>query len=124
MQIIQSNDAPDAIGPYSQAVKSGNIIFCSGQIALDKANNLVNGGIKEQTRQVIENLKAVLLKAGVDLGRVVKTTVYLSNIDDFKEMNEVYSEYFSDFKPARATVEVANLPKNVLIEIDCIAEAE
>ncbi len=124
MQIIKADNAPNAIGPYSQAVKSGGFVFCSGQIALDKNNNLVNGTIKDQTRQIIKNLNVILTEAGSGLGKVVKTTVYLSDMKYFKEMNEVYADYFTDFKPARATVEVSNLPKNVLIEIDCIAESE
>jgi 2-iminobutanoate/2-iminopropanoate deaminase len=121
MEIISTDKAPEAIGPYSQAVKNGDLIFCSGQIALKPDGILESGDISAQTKQVLGNLKEVLFAAGSDLSRVVKTTVFLSNLDDFAEMNEVYGEYFGEDKPARATVEVSRLPKDVLIEIDCIA---
>jgi len=107
--------APEPIGPYSQAIKLDNgLIFTSGQISPD-------GDIKEQTKQVLENLKAILESAGSGLSKVAKATVYLKNINDFVSMNEVYSGYFSDSKPARSTVEVSNLPKNAKVEIDVIA---
>lgn len=123
MKIVQSNDAPSAIGPYSQAVLSGGFIFCSGQICLKPDGSLLVGGIKEQTARVIENLSAVLKACGRDLSSVVKTTVYLSDMNHFAEMNAVYEQYFGLSKPARATVQVSRLPKDVLVEIDCIAES-
>ncbi len=123
-EIISTSAAPQALGPYSQAVRSGGLVFCSGQIPLDADGNLVTGGIAEQTRQVLENLKAVLTAAQMTLGDVVKTTVYLDNLDDFQGMNEIYAEYFGDLRPARATVEVSRLPASVLIEIECIASGE
>lgn len=123
MEIITTESAPAAIGPYSQAVKSGSFVFCSGQIPLRPDGSLVEGGIGEQSKQVIENLKAVLIAAGSKLDRVVKTTIYLLSMDDFVAVNEVYGSYFDgDVKPARATVEVSRLPKGVSVEIDCIAE--
>jgi 2-iminobutanoate/2-iminopropanoate deaminase len=122
MEVIQTSNAPQAIGPYSQAVKTGDFIFCSGQIPLNSKGELIKGGIKEQTHQVIKNLKEVLNEAGTDLNKIVKTTIYLSDMNDFIEMNEVYASYFHESpKPARATVEVSRLPKDVKIEIDCIA---
>ena len=123
MEIVKTENAPEAIGPYSQAVKSGGFVFCSGQIALRADGSLVEGSVEDQTKQVMENLKAVLSEAGSDLGKVVKTTIYLNDINDFASVNEVYGSYFDgDKKPARATVEVSNLPKGVKVEIDCIAE--
>lgn len=121
-QEISSKNAPVAIGPYSQAIKVGNFIFCSGQIAINpKTGSLEGESIEEQTRQVFENLKQVLREAGGSLDSVVKTTVYLANMNDFPTMNEIYAKYFKKPYPARATVEVVKLPKNALIEIDCIA---
>ena len=120
MEKISTRNAPDAIGPYSQAVKANGFIFCSGQIPLDKNGNLIEGGIEEQTNQVIHNLTAVLEAAGSSLDKVVKTSIFLKDINDFKTVNEIYGKYFTN-KPARATVEVSNLPKNVLVEIECIA---
>ena len=122
MEEISTKNAPEAIGPYSQAVKSGDMVFCSGQIALNPEGELVGGDIKAQTGRVLDNLREVLVKAGSDMHKVVKTTVYLSDMEDFADMNEVYAKYFSNNKPARATVEVSRLPKDVLVEIDCIAE--
>lgn len=122
METINSASAPEAIGPYSQAKKVGNFIFCSGQIPLDpKTMQIVNGGIREQTRQVCENLKAVLAAAGTDFRSVVKTTCYLKDMSDFVDFNQVYQEFFGETKPARATVEAARLPKDVLVEIELIA---
>ncbi|MBN8583820.1 MAG: RidA family protein [Ignavibacteria bacterium] len=124
--IIYSKNAPEPIGPYSQAIKltmdSGKILYTSGQVAIDpKTGNFISGGIKEQTRQVIENLKALLNEAGTELNKVIKTTVFLKDMNDFTVMNEIYSEYFGDSKPARSTVEVARLPKDALVEIEVIA---
>lgn len=124
-QEISTKKAPTAIGPYSQAVSVGGMIFCSGQVAIDpKTNTMVEGGIKEQTKQVLENLKAVLEGAGAGLGEVVKTTVYLKDIGDFAEMNDVYGKFFKKPFPARATIQVARLPKDALVEIECIAFAK
>ncbi len=124
MKIISTPHAPAAIGPYSQGVASQGFAFLSGQIPLDPATGQVVGGdIAAQTERVIENLKAVLEGAGWSLRNVVKTTVYLKNMDEFARMNEVYARYFSEDPPARATVEVARLPRDVRVEIDCIAAA-
>ena len=120
-EIITTQNAPSAIGPYSQAVKANGFVFCSGQIPLSKDGALAEDNIKAQTRQVLNNLKAVLEAAGSSLSQVVKTTVYLSNIQNFIEFNEEYSEFFKDNPPARATVESPHLPKGAMVEIDCIA---
>jgi 2-iminobutanoate/2-iminopropanoate deaminase len=121
-QVISTAGAPAAIGPYSQAVVSNGLAFLSGQIALDPATgNLVEGGIEEQTARVLDNLKAVLEAAGSSLAGVVKTTVYLKDMGEFAAMNAVYARYFAQEPPARATVEAARLPKDVRVEIDCIA---
>ncbi len=119
--IVRTSKAAEAIGPYSQAVKSGKFVFCSGQIALNLKGKLISGGIKEQTKQAIENLKNILEAAGSSLDKAVKVTVYLININDFKEMNEVYSQYFKN-KPARSTVAVKELPRNARVEIDVVAD--
>ncbi|RAX56781.1 deaminase [Helicobacter monodelphidis] len=121
MRILQTQDAPSAIGPYSQAIDIGSLIFTSGQIALTPQGDLVSGGIKEQTKQVLENLKAVLQSGQSSLQQVIKTTVFLSNMDHFNDFNEIYGQYFIQHKPARSTVAVKTLPKNVLVEIECIA---
>jgi 2-iminobutanoate/2-iminopropanoate deaminase len=122
---ISTQDAPAAIGPYSQAVRIGNFLYSSGQVALDPASGaVVAGGIAEQTTRVVENLKAVLAAAGASLAQVVKTTVFLKNMGDFAAMNEIYGRYFSGqgvVAPARSTVEVARLPKDALVEIEVIA---
>lgn len=121
-KIIATKSAPAAIGPYSQAVVSNGLVFLSGQIPLDPATGqVIEGGIAEQTARVLENLKAVLEASGASLGSVVKTTVYLKDMGEFAAMNEVYGRYFAENAPARATVEVARLPKDVRVEIDCIA---
>jgi 2-iminobutanoate/2-iminopropanoate deaminase len=111
------------VGPYNQAIIANGFVFTAGQIAIDPATNqLLPGGIQEQTRRVLNNLKAVLYAAGTDLKKVVKTTVFLKNMDDFSQMNEVYAEFFTANAPARSAVEVSRLPKDVLVEIECIAE--
>jgi 2-iminobutanoate/2-iminopropanoate deaminase len=123
-EVIATQDAPQAIGPYSQAIKAGGLVFCSGQIALEPASGtIVAGNVAQQTERVIENLKAVLAAAGSGLERVVKTTVFLKNMGDFAAMNEVYGRYFKTAPPARSTVEAARLPRDVLVEIDVIALA-
>lgn len=120
--IIHTNAAPRAIGPYSQAIIAGGLVFCSGQIPIDPATGeLVAGGIEEQTHRVLINLQAVLEAAGSGLDRVLKTTVFLQNMGDFAAMNAVYATYFPNDPPARSTVEVAKLPRNALVEIECIA---
>jgi len=120
-EAIYTTDAPEAVGPYSQAVRAGNTIFCSGQIGLTRAGMLAGDAIEAQTEQVLENLKAVLVAAGASLEDVVKTTVYLEDLGDFAAMNAVYAGYFTGVNPARATVEVKALPKGAKIEIDAIA---
>jgi len=122
MKTLQTEDAPKAIGPYSQAVVAGDLVFCSGQIGLDpKTGEFVQGGVKEQTAQVFTNLEAVLQAAGARLDAVVMVNVYLKSMNDFKDMNDVYAAVFGDHKPARATVGVSELPKNALVEISCVA---
>lgn len=121
-EIISTENAPGAIGPYSQAVKSGNMIFCSGQIPIDpQTGEFVSADVAEQTEQVLKNLSAVLEAAGASLNDVVKTTVFLADMNDFTAMNEVYTRYFSENKPARATVQAARLPRDARVEIECIA---
>jgi 2-iminobutanoate/2-iminopropanoate deaminase len=121
IEMIATAKAPAAIGPYSQAVKVGNLVFTSGQIPLDASGKLVEGGIKEQAHQVFRNLQAVLAEAGSSLQQVVKATVFLKDMTMFAELNEIYASYFGDHKPARSTVEVARLPRDVLVEIELIA---
>ena len=124
MESIQTDRAPQAIGPYSQAIKANGFIFASGQIPLDPATmRIVEGGVEEQTGRVLENLKSVLEAAGSSLDRVVKTTVYLADMGEFAAMNEIYARYFGATKPARATVQVARLPRDVKVEIDVVALA-
>ena len=119
---VTTENAPQAIGPYSQAVRFGDLIFASGQIPIDPATNqLVSGDIRAQTRQVLTNLRAVLEASESGMTKVLKTTVFLSDLNDFAEMNAVYAEAFGDHRPARSTVEVAGLPKAVRVEIDVIA---
>lgn len=121
---ISSSGAPAAIGPYSQAIRTGDLLFCSGQIPLDPATGeLVGGAIAEQTARVLENLGAVLATAGLGPGDVVKTTVFLTSMADFPAMNEVYARFFADVAPARSTIGVAALPKGALVEIEAIARA-
>lgn len=122
MEIIHSDDAPKAIGPYSQAVKVGNVIYTSGQVSLDpKTGQLVTGDFAAQARQVFNNLGAVLRAGGAEFRNVAKATVYLANLADFEVLNAIYAEYFGDHKPARTTVQVAGLPKKAALEIDLIA---
>ena len=119
---IQTDKAPQAIGPYSQGMIAGGFIFCSGQIPIDpRTGALVEGGIEEQTRQVLKNLSAVLEAAGSSLDDAVKCTVFLQDMNDFQAMNKVYAEFFKPPAPARAAVQVARLPRDVKIEIECIA---
>ncbi|MPY67582.1 RidA family protein [Deinococcus sp. SDU3-2] len=120
--IVETAAAPAAIGPYSQATTFGNLVITSGQIPLTPDGTLVEGGIEAQTRQVLDNLVAVLAAAGTDLGRVVKTTVFLADMNEFAAMNAVYAEYFQTPYPARSTVQVARLPRDVRVEIEVIAE--
>jgi len=124
---ISTKEAPAAIGPYSQAVRVGDMLFASGQIPLDPATGqIVSGGIAEQTTRVMENIKAVLASAGIDFVHVVKTTVFLKNMNDFAAMNEIYGRYMAPegvVPPARSTVEVARLPKDALVEVEVIAKA-
>ena len=120
--VIKTDAAPEPIGPYSQAIVSGDFVFCSGQIALDpETGSLVANGIEQETRRVMDNLKAVLAESGCTMDNVVKTTIYLSDMNDFPRVNEVYGEYFTDLPPARGTVQVARLPKDAHVEIECIA---
>lgn len=119
---IHTNNAPAAIGPYSQAIEAGNMVFASGQIPIDPATgNFVEGGIKEQTRQSLTNAQNILREVGTDLAHVVKTTVFLSDMDNFGAMNEVYAEFFAQPFPARSAVAVKTLPKGALVEVECIA---
>jgi 2-iminobutanoate/2-iminopropanoate deaminase len=122
-RVIATTEAPRAIGPYSQAVVAGGLLFCSGQIPLDpKTMEMVGAGdVKAQARQVMENLRAVLTAAGTSFDRVVRTTIFLQDLADFAHVNEVYGGYFKDAPPARATVQVAGLPRGALVEIDAIA---
>lgn len=122
-QVVSTSEAPAAIGPYSQAVKAGDLLFFSGQLALDVASGeLVPGGIAEQTEQVMANIGAILKAAGLDYDSVVKTTIYLLDLKDFSVVNEIYGRYFNvDSAPARATIQVAALPKQALVEIEGIA---
>ena len=121
-QIIATDRAPRAIGPYSQAVRAGNVIFASGQIPIDPATGeFVAGGVAEQTEQVMRNLSAVLEAAGSGLNQIVKTTVFLEDMNDFTAMNEVYGRFFSETPPARATVQAARLPRDAKVEIEAIA---
>ena len=123
MQVVSTPNAPQAIGPYSQAIKTGGMVYTSGQVALRADGSFNNGDIMTQTTQVFENLTAVLKEAGSGLDKVLKTTVFLSDMDNFTPMNEVYANFFGEHKPARSTVAVKTLPKNALVEIECIALA-
>lgn len=119
---IFTEQAPKAIGPYSQAIRAGGLVFVSGQIPLDPASGqIVEGDIAAQTRRVLENLKAILAAAGSSLDRAVRTTIFLTDLGHFDVVNQIYGEFFKETPPARSTVQVSRLPKNVLVEIDCIA---
>jgi 2-iminobutanoate/2-iminopropanoate deaminase len=121
-KVVNADKAPAAVGPYSHAVKWGNMLFTSGQIPLDPASGqVVEGGIRAQTRQALENLKEVLAAAGAGFGNVVKTTCFLNDMNDFAQFNEVYAEFFKDDPPARSCVAVDRLPKDVLVEVEAIA---
>lgn len=121
MKTIHTNLAPAAIGPYSQGILVNNLFYSSGQIPLNADGTMVTGDVEEQTKQVFQNLQAVLQAAGASLETVVKTTVFIANMDDFAAVNEIYGEYFSTHKPARSCVEVSRLPKDALIEIEVVA---
>ena len=121
MKVVATDKAPQAIGPYSQAIEYNGMIFTSGQIALLPNGELAGDDIDTQTKQVLKNLSAVLQEAGSSLQKVLKTTIFLADMDDFVEVNSIYEEFFGSHKPARSTVAVKTLPKNVKIEIDCIA---
>lgn len=119
--VINSNNAPDAIGPYSQAIETDNLVFVSGQLPVDKSTGTMPEGIKNQTYQSLTNIKYILEAAGLSMNNIVKTTVLLQNIADFSDMNEIYATFFKDGCPARAAFEVAALPKGALVEIEAIA---
>ncbi len=123
-KVIKTSGAPDPVGPYNQAIKAGNFIYCSGQIAIDPVSNEINclGNIEKETIQVLKNLLAVLNAGGAKKEDVIKTTIYLTDLNNFKTVNNIYSDFFKvDSPPARACVEVSSLPKGVLVEIDCVA---
>ena len=123
-KVIKTSNAPDPVGPYNQAIKAGNFIYCSGQIAIDPVSNKISclGNIEKETAQVLKNLLAVLNAGGASAEDVIKTTIYLTDLKNFKTVNDIYSEFFKvENPPARACVEVSSLPKGVLIEIDCVA---
>lgn len=121
-QVVTTDAVPKAIGPYSQAVWAGDLLFCAAQISLDPATgNMIAGGITEQTARVVENIRGLLQSQGLDLGNVVKSTVYLSDMNNFGSMNEVYARYFAKEPPARSTIQAARLPKDALVEIEVVA---
>ena len=123
-KVIKTSNAPEPVGPYNQAIKAGNFIYCSGQIAIDPISNEINclGNIEKETKQVLKNLLAVLKAGGAKAEDVIKTTIYLTDLKNFKIVNDIYGDFFKvDNPPARACVEVSSLPKGVLIEIDCVA---
>jgi 2-iminobutanoate/2-iminopropanoate deaminase len=123
MKVISTKKAPAAIGPYSQAICVGNLVYTSGQIPIDPATgSFVEGGVKEQTRQSLTNVKAILEEAGTSLANVVKTTVFMADMNDFADMNSVYAEFFAEPYPARSAVAVKTLPKGALVEIEVVAE--
>ena len=122
MKVVNTSNAPKAIGPYSQAIEANGLIITSGQLPIDPVTGqLAPGGIKEQTRQSLLNAQAILKEAGIDLSHVMKTTVFLADMEDFAAMNEVYAEFFSEPYPARSAISVKRLPKDALVEVECIA---
>ncbi|MGE5494970.1 MAG: RidA family protein [Burkholderiales bacterium] len=124
LKLINTDEAPKAIGPYSQGIKTGDLVFTSGQIPVNPVDGTVPEGIERQARQALENLKAVLAAAGAELSDVIKTTVYIKDLSGFARVNEIYAEYFSEPYPARSCVEVSRLPKDVFIEIEAIAKTK
>ena len=124
MQFVSTNKAPQAIGPYSQAIIINGMVYTSGQIALTPEGKMLEENINIQTKQVLENLKNVLLEAGSSFNKVIKTTIFLSDMDNFNIVNDIYADFFGSHKPVRSTVAVKTLPKNALVEIDCIALIE
>lgn len=124
MKTINTNKAPEALGPYSHAMVVNNLVFTSGQIPLDTEGNIVSDDVKEQTKQVLENLSVVLEEAGSDLESVVKATIFISDMNEFQQINKVYGSYFSEHQPARSCVEVARLPKDVKVEIEVVAKVK
>lgn len=120
--VVNSKDAPKVIGPYSHAIKTGNLVYTSGQIGLSPVTNALAGDdIASQTRQSLDNLKAILTEAGTDMAHVVKVTIFLKDLNDYAKVNDIYKDYFPEIKPARSAVQVARLPKDALIEIECVA---
>lgn len=124
MKTINTNKAPEALGPYSHAMVVNNLVFTSGQIPLDTEGNIVSDDVKEQTKQVLDNLSVVLEEAGSDLNSVVKATIFISYMNEFQQINEVYGSYFSEHQPARSCVEVARLPKDVKVEIEVVGKVK
>ena len=124
MKTINTNKAPEALGPYSHAMVVNNLVFTSGQIPLDTEGNIVSSDVKEQTKQVLENLSVVLEEAGSDLNSVVKATIFISDMNDFQQINEVYGSYFNEHQPARSCVEVSRLPKDVKVEIELVGKVK
>lgn len=124
MKTINTNKAPEALGPYSHAMVVNNLLFTSGQIPLDTEGNIVSDDVKEQTKQVLDNLSVVLEEAGSDLNSVVKATIFISDMNEFQQINEVYGSYFSEHQPARSCVEVARLPKDVKVEIEVVGKVK
>ena len=124
MKTINTNKAPEALGPYSHAMVVNNLVFTSGQIPLDTEGNIVSDDVKEQTKQVLDNLSVVLEEAGSDLNSVVKATIFISDMNEFQQINEVYGSYFIEHQPARSCVEVARLPKDVKVEIEVVGKVK
>lgn len=124
MKTINTKKAPEALGPYSHAMVVNNLVFTSGQIPLDTEGNIVSDDVKEQTKQVLDNLSVVLEEAGSDLNSVVKATIFISDMNEFQQINEVYGSYFSEHQPARSCVEVARLPKDVKVEIEVVGKVK
>ncbi|MCI2839576.1 RidA family protein [Staphylococcus hominis] len=124
MKTINTNKAPEALGPYSHAMVVNNLVFTSGQIPLDTEGNIVSSDVKEQTKQVLENLSVILEEAGSDLNSVVKATIFISDMNEFQQINEVYGSYFNEHQPARSCVEVSRLPKDVKVEIELVGKVK